>query len=263
MQPSCIGLDPEGFIRPVADGNSISPPYQPVVDTLRTSWYQRAGLPIHGLYLAGSVAAGSARPYASDLDITLLLTAAPTADLRQTLAGLSAELRTAYPLVPKVDLVLVTLAAALDQANRYSWGFWFQHCCVCIAGADITPTIPPFQPSLSLSLGLNGDIQAYCQRVQSQLGAASPEQRQSVGRALARKLVRTAFGLVSVAERSWTDDLAVATQLFVRHHPAHAPTIEPILELAQKTCADASALIPAMLEFGQWLPESYRALKQE
>jgi len=111
-------------------------------------------------------------------------------------------LRSAYPLVSKVDLVLVALDEALDQANRYSWGFWFQHCCVCIAGADITPAIPPFQPSLALSLGLNGYIQAYCERVQGQLGAASPEQRPIAGRAFARKLIRTAFGLVSVAERS-------------------------------------------------------------
>jgi hypothetical protein len=115
--------------------------------------------------------------------------------------------------VPKVDVVLVSAAEALDPANRYGWGFWFQHCCAWVAGADIIPAIRPFRPSWALSLGLNGDIQAYLERVQLQLGAASsPERRPIVVRAFARKLVRTAFGSVSVLEQSWTDDLAVAAQ---------------------------------------------------
>jgi predicted nucleotidyltransferase len=83
MQGSRIGVDREGFIRRAADGATVGAPYQPVVDTLRESWYRRSGLPIHGLYLVGSVAAGQARPFFSDLDVTLLLTEPPTDEHRQ------------------------------------------------------------------------------------------------------------------------------------------------------------------------------------
>jgi hypothetical protein len=166
-----------------------------------------------------------------------------------------------FVFLPKVDIVTGAYTEILDSEHRYGWGFWFQHCCACIYGEDIGRQIAPFRPSWELMYGLNGDIGPYNQRIKRELRACSDvDTGVALCRRIARKYIRTAFGLVAVPEASYTDDLKLAVSLFLLHYPAHEATLRFLLEQAREPTAATAEMARIVGTFGVWLEAQYAAL---
>jgi uncharacterized protein len=264
MQPHRIGVDHAGYIRKHISPAYIQPPYTAVVSFI-VAYLRACCAPyLHSIYLAGSIPAGKALVGQSDIDITLVFVDNPPACLQQQrIAELRQQLLATYTFLPKVDIVTGLYAEVVAPEHRYGWGFWFQHCCVCVDGEDVGQSIEPFRPSWQLVAGLNGDIAEYNRRVKGEL-AAAPDENSSIVlcRSVSRKYIRSAFCLVAVLEESYVDDLDVCVKLFLLHYPMQRKQMQSLLEYARQPTANATAMVHIIDTFGAWLEDRYAALPE-
>ncbi len=256
-----IGVDAAGFIQKHVSPAFIQAPYTNVVSLIGEYLRSNCAAYLHSGYLAGSIPAGTAIPGYSDIDITLVYHGESPMQLQADSAELRRILLQTFAFLPKVDIVTGAYTEVLDSEHRYGWGFWFQHCCACIYGEDIGRQIAPFRPSWELMYGLNGDIGQYNQRIKRELGACSDvDTGVALCYRIARKYIRTAFGLVAVPEASYTDDLKLAVSLFLRHYPVHEATLRFLLEQAREPTAATAEMTRIVETFGVWLEAQYTAL---
>lgn len=183
--------------------------------------------------------------------------------LQQRIAELRQQTLATYTFLPKFDIVTGLYAEVVAPEHRYGWGFWFQHCCVCVDGEDVGQSIQPFRPSWQLVTGLNGDIAEYNRRVKGELAACSDD-KASIGlcRSISRKYIRSAFCLIAVLEESYVDDLDTCVELFLLHYPIHQKRMQLLLEYARQPSANAAAMVHIIDTFGAWLEAMYASLPE-
>ncbi len=261
MLPRRIGISQAGFIEKNVSPTAIQPPYDLVASSIVEYVRGRCSRYLHSAYLAGSIPAGTATLGRSDIDITLVFQDASPPQAQKDSADLRHYLLATYPFLPKVDLVSAVYADVTAPENRYGWGFWLQHCCACIYGADIGQEIELFRPSWQLVHGLNGDIKQYNQRVKSELLTCPDDQTcAALGSSIARKYIRSAYCLVAVPEESYVDELSLCVTLFLRHYAIHEKTMGVLLRYARDPAAHAADIVWVVETFGVWLEDQYTSI---
>ncbi|AJO79658.1 nucleotidyltransferase domain-containing protein [Pseudomonas sp. MRSN 12121] len=213
------GVDADGFIQCLPE-QPLQPLFAPLVEELCALLSRRFPALLDGLYLYGSVARGDARPGTSDLDVTLVLAWAPSAEEAQRLEATRLELQARHPQVSKIDFDIGVLSEVLAPGNLYRWGFWLKHQCRCIWGNDLGLRFAPFRPSRAIALAVNGDfpevLEGYAQHLEQ---AASATEQQRLQRAAARKALRSANLLRGEQERGWPSTLHEHAQLLSAAEP--------------------------------------------
>ena len=168
-----MALDQNGFIATPPAG-PLQKAFQPVVNALINQLTQSLTVPVHSIYVYGSVAQGSAVAGRSDLDISLILTRPPTEDEQQALKALRINLALAHPVISKIDFDIGMLAEVQNPANHNSWGYWLKHHCRCIYGEDLRADFPLFRPSRAVAVAVNGDMISVPNRFILQLRVLVP-----------------------------------------------------------------------------------------
>jgi len=234
-----MALDQNGFITTPPAG-PLQNAFQPVVNDLINQLTQSLTVPVHSIYVYGSVAQGSAVAGHSDLDISLILTHPPTEDEQQMLTDLRINLVLAHPVISKIDFDIGTLAEVQNPANHNSWGYWLKHHCRCIYGEDLRTDFPLFRPSRAVAFAVSGDMVSVLNRFIRQLRELAPgPERLFIQRAAARKLVRATNMLRKDNDTDWPDTLEENAARFVTRYPeqsnemgyllteSHSPTETP------------------------------------
>lgn len=218
------GVDPDGCIRTGAHRSRVPAAYEPVVTSLVSAVAGASGTTPVSLYLYGSVATGTARVPASDVDaVTVGLgeddAAAVSARLSEQFAGVcrSVDVGAAQPQ-----------HWSGDGDAAYGNRVFLRHYCAHLTGPDVTAGWPAFQADARAARGFNGDLAAHHHRWTNALDAiddthpdAEPAVR-ALARRAARKTLLAAAGLVSVRHRTWTTDRAGAAQRLAEDHPPMA-----------------------------------------
>lgn len=250
--PSRLGVDKRGFVLTLPSKYKIRSPFTQVVKALVPTILESPDIQPHSIYLYGSVATGKAIVGKSDLDVTVVLKHPITPQVQQTFKGMESRLRQAFPFLPKVDFDLGTYSEILQPNNKYSWGFWIKHCCTCVAGEDLGKAFPRFKPTAQVAYGINGDVSNWIQRTREGLGAATtPEEIQVHCRTIMRKLVRTGFSLVMEREESWTGDLTLGGDLFLKHYPEYTVPIQQAQQLALAPTSETSRIFDILDTLGE------------
>ena len=228
------GIDTGGNIRTGAHRSMVPPPYEPVLADLSSALSATSRPAPVLLYLYGSVATGTARPPASDVDtITVGLTASEAASLSEQLSQRFEDRCRA-----------VDIGAAQpehytgDGDAAYGNRAFLRHYCVHLTGPDLTTGWPAFPADARAARGFNGDIAEHHRRWISDLAAidgidagSAPTEvaTQALARRVARKTLLAVAGLVSLLDWTWTTNRVGAAARYSRLCPSLAPGLEELV----------------------------------
>ncbi|CAH0526367.1 nucleotidyltransferase domain-containing protein [Vibrio hippocampi] len=233
--------------------------YQPVVRELVT--YLKSGLKdnLHSVYLYGSVAAGRAIPYLSNIDV-VVITHRPFSDTKTTLFNtINWRFQRAYPFVNGVSIrtALVNEVASLEAL--FTWGFLLRECCVCIHGEDLAECFGHFVPSWEIAKQWNMDTVDYLPVIRQQIATATGQASQiQLQRKLAKKLLRAAYSLVMHKEKRWIEEPLECGQRFLRYYPQHEQTVARLNILLGTRVIPKRSVVGLLDHFGSWLVEEYK-----
>lgn len=209
------GVAPDGTITTGARRDRVPSPFEPI---LRDA-VERASTPAASLHVYGSVANGTARLGASDVD--LLSVDLPHADtLGDALSRRYADLCRG---VEVAALSADDLAGDTDAA--YGNRIFLRHYCVHLAGPDLSNGLPAFPADARAARGFNGDLAQHIDRWRNSLGA-QPDATEALGVRIARKTLLAVAGLVSVHDHTWTTDRAYAVSRWSEIEPRLATDLQ-------------------------------------
>ncbi|MBP6115558.1 MAG: nucleotidyltransferase domain-containing protein [Neisseriaceae bacterium] len=214
---------------------------------------------IHSVYVYGSVARGTARPGASDLDLTLVLQRAPSAAESEALAAIQQALAQAHPIVSKVDFDVGTLAEVHTPALALRWGGWLKHYCRHVAGPDLSLDFPVLKPSRALALALNGDcVGRLGDYVLALRAATEPNDLRRLQREAARLVIRSTMVLRTDEDEGWPNALADLVVAATRHHPEQAAVWAYFMAQARQPRVDQATFVAYLQAYVDWLASSMR-----
>ncbi len=200
---SMTGLDRNGYIVNDISLSNVQPEFQPAFKLVIDRFLHQFGNLTHSLYLYGSVGRGTAVPYISDLDISVILHQAPRADGLLKMTDLGTALQQLNPIFSKVEFDVGDYDAVMRR-NDFEWRFWLKHCCTHVAGDDLRANIVRYRPAMHIGLAINQDVETRYRTAMSQL---STQWDHSVAKTLAKKLIRCDYALLAEKDRSWHVEL--------------------------------------------------------
>jgi len=224
------GIDENGFIINPCGLDKVKPLYREVVvDALESAISLFEGK-IHSVYLYGSVGKGTAVPYHSDLDISVILFDEPDASLLERFEVLSEEVFRRNPIISKLEYDVGSYQEVMRPEERYHWHYWVKHTAN-LWGEDLTTQIAPFRPSIELAYGLNKDLKKRLDKV---LVGLTEENARSRGKAIAKKVIRTAYSLIAEEDGSWYTDIYLCADAFSRMYPQLRRGMEWSVRMAEE-----------------------------
>lgn len=258
---SAANLDANGFIIKTASAQNISPLYDVVVKSA-VSKLSKSNLPVHSIYVYGSVAEGKARPPSSDLDMTVVLNGSATETWQPTLLKIQKEIALTHPVVSSFDLPSVSLEEVALPQSYYGWGYWFAVCCCCVHGEDLGRSFGSYRPSWRLAHGLNGDIEEVLFDYKADLTKSGAD-IEKLCRGAARKILRSAFCLIMTKENIPLLPLVESKKMLERYFPDQARGFDLALELAMNPIKDAAAVQQMIDSIGAWVVTEFRVAPRE
>jgi len=227
-EPVENGLDEKGKIQHPPSLNLTQPEYCEVVQDAIDSALARFPDRIHSMYLYGSVGRGAAVPYHSDLDVSAILYDKPSAEDENAFVEVANEVCARHQVITKLDYDVGSLAEIQEPGQEYCWHYWLKQCSVNLWGEDLTTQMAELEPSKELALGINSDVKA---RVAGALRGLTPENSTTKGQAIAKKLLRAAFSLVSAEDGSWHTDVSACGKIFTKHKPEFTEQVQESLRI--------------------------------
>lgn len=170
---------------------------------------------IHSIYMCGSIPKGTAQPFKSDADFTIVCVNPKDID-RERLSSMKDRLLEAYPHLTKIDTVIVSIDDVISKPNE--WGFWIKIICVCVYGQDIGEQVPPIIISPAFILELNTETKEEIDRVHGWLSNASdPTMKTRYMKGYAKRLIRALYVLVLEDTGVWQDDILEMRNALLKH----------------------------------------------
>jgi hypothetical protein len=205
------GVAADGTIRTGARRDRVPATFEPVL-TDAVALVAGSGA---SLYVYGSVANGTARPGASDVDL-LSIGLSDAAIVGRRLSARYAD---------RCRGVEVTAATAADLAGdadaAYGYRVFLRHYCVHLAGPDPSAALSAFPADARAARGFNGDLGQHLREWQQELesGAVTADQ---LGVQASRKTLLAVAGLVSVRDHTWTTGRSLAARRWSQLEPGLA-----------------------------------------
>lgn len=251
------GVDEQGFVLNVCHPERIQTEFRVVVDQAVAQLLSTFRTAIHSIYLYGSVARGEAKRCHSDLDMSVVFCAPLTEQDHKRLKQLFLALTEGFPLITKVDFDPGHLAEVLHPQEKFRWQFWLKHCCCCLWGKDLALGFEACRPNLAIACALNEDLPEMVVMLNSGLNEDNASTR---GRVLAKKLLRSACGLLVEQHRSWLVEPEECAGVIRRYQPHYEPGVEMALMILRKGTATVNEVVQLSASFAQPLIEEYRRI---
>ncbi|WP_419892076.1 nucleotidyltransferase domain-containing protein [Paenibacillus xylanexedens] len=160
---------------------------------------------IHSIYMCGSIPKGTAQPFKSDADFTIVCANPKDIDYER-LSNIKDRLLEEYPFVTKMDTIICSIDDVLSRPN--DWGFWIKIICVCIHGEDIGEKVPPIIISPEFILDLNTDTKEEVDRVHRSLSNVSDHSMKTrYIKGYSKRLIRALYSLVLEDTGVWEDEI--------------------------------------------------------
>lgn len=160
---------------------------------------------IHSIYMCGSIPKGTAKPFKSDADFTIVCVNPKDIDYER-LSNIKDGFLEEYPIVTKIDTIICSIDDVLSKPNE--WGFWVKIICVCMHGHDIGEKVPPIIISPEFILDLNTETKEEVDRVRRSLSTASDHTMKTrYIKGYSKRLIRALYSLVLTDTGVWQDDI--------------------------------------------------------
>ncbi len=183
----------------------IQSEYKDFVDKFKDNVLAEFKGKIHSIYMCGSIPKGTAKPFQSDADFTIVCVNPKDIDYER-LANIKDRLLGEYPEVTKIDTTICSIDDVLSKPN--DWGFWIKIICVCIYGQDVGEKVPPIIISPGFILDLNTETKKEVDRVHRSLSNESDDTLKTrYIRGYSKRLIRALYSLVLEDTGVWQDDI--------------------------------------------------------
>ncbi|MBD2848622.1 nucleotidyltransferase domain-containing protein [Paenibacillus sp. IB182496] len=160
---------------------------------------------IHSIYMCGSIPKGTAKPFQSDADFTIVCVNPKDIDYER-LSNIKNRILKEYPLITKIDTTICSIDDVLSKPNE--WGFWVKIICVCLYGHDVGEKVPPILISPAFILDLNTETKKEVDRIHRLLSNASDNtMRTRYIKGYSKRLFRALYSLVLEDTGVWQDDI--------------------------------------------------------
>ncbi len=161
---------------------------------------------IHSIYMCGSIPKGTAKPFQSDADFTIVCVNPKDIDYER-LSTIKDRLLEEYPILTKIDTIICSIDDVLNKPNE--WGFWVKIICVCVYGDDIGEKVPPILISPGFILDLNTETKEEVERVHRSLlsNASDNSLKTRYIKGYSKRLIRALYSLVLEDTGVWHDDI--------------------------------------------------------
>jgi len=193
---------------------NVTPEYEGFVESFKNQLINEFGEKMHSIYMCGSIPKGTAKPYISDADFTILCEKTEAID-RDKLTHIKEKALASFPLVTKIDTTVCTLDDVRNQPNE--WGFWVKVICVNIHGIDFGEHVPPIVISKQFILDLNSETEEGMNRVKHALSHAKDLKMKCMYvKGYSKRLIRALYSLVLADVGIWQDDIAEMKKAIIR-----------------------------------------------
>lgn len=207
---------------------NISSNYKDFVESFQTLLLNEFGEKIHSIYMCGSIPRGTAQPYKSDADFTILCENSSDLD-GDTIDDIKAQLLERYPYITKIDTVICTLEDVRNKPNE--WGFWVKIVCVNIYGLDVGEDVPPIHVSKEFILDLNSDLPKAINRVkQALISAGDTKMKSRYVKGYCKKLIRALFTFVLEDVGQWQDDIELMKKSIISYLDVNPTLVDDLYE---------------------------------
>lgn len=161
---------------------------------------------IHSIYMCGSIPKGTAIPFKSDADFTIVCVNPKDIDYER-LSNIKGRLLEEYPILTKIDTVICSIDDVLSKPNE--WGFWVKIICVCVYGDDVGEKVPPIIISPEFILDLNTETKEEVDRVHRGLLSNTSDNTLKTRyiKGYSKRLIRALYSLVLEDTGVWQDDI--------------------------------------------------------
>ncbi|WP_312086316.1 nucleotidyltransferase domain-containing protein [Exiguobacterium sp.] len=212
--PTTFGMK-NGYIHNPTSAEAIPVRYRTVIRDVVA--YVQTLSAFHGVYLYGSVAKGTARPFESDLDFTLILTEPLTVEEHMQLDERTEHWLTNYPFVTKIDYDIGLLGDVIRDDEALRWGVWLKSVNLFLAGENLQSRFPSLRPTRALGFALNSEV---CEQLKTDLFLLETGQITLLDSdSIVKRIVRSAYHLILEEDQSFVHDLETLRPILFHYFP--------------------------------------------
>mgnify|MGYP000855415366 CR=1 FL=1 len=212
--PTTLGTK-NGYIHNPTSAEAIPVRYRAVIRDVVA--YVQSLSAFHGVYLYGSVAKGTARPFESDLDFTLILTEPLTEEEHMQLDERTEDWLKDYPFVTKIDYDIGLLGDVIRDDEALRWGVWLKSVNLFLAGENLQSRFPSLRPTRALGFALNGGL---CEQLKTDLFLLETGQVALLDSdSIVKRIVRSAYHLILEKDQSFVHDLETLRPILLHYFP--------------------------------------------
>lgn len=219
------------------------------IDQIRAEFEDK----IHSVYMCGSIPKGTAIPFKSDADFTIVCKNAGDIDYEK-LDAIKNRLLEKYPFLTKIDTIVCPVDDVVSRPNE--WGFWIKVICICVYGEDIGEKVPPIVISPAFILELNTDTPEEVERIRHSLSNADDRSLKTrYVKGYSKRLLRALYSLILEDTGVWQDDMLEMKNDLLKYceiNPA-------IIEYLYACYLDSQVSVEEFLEIAD---EAYRYVEQ-
>ncbi len=161
---------------------------------------------IHSIYMCGSIPKGTATPFKSDADFTIVCEDPQEIDY-ETISTIKDKLLEEYPFVTKIDTIVCSIDNVLNKPNE--WGFWVKVICICVYGEDVGEQVPPILISPAFILDLNRETKEEVDRIRQRIlsNTNDPVLNTRYIKGYSKRLLRALYSLILEDTGVWEHDM--------------------------------------------------------
>jgi uncharacterized protein len=257
--------DEAGYLLNDADRSLIAAAFWPLVDAVVAAYVRHVGDALHSIYITGSVARGTAIAGQSDLDTFAVL--GDEVDPLLILQGWMDDAEQAIGaqfagVISHVQLDLMPPDAVADQPEDFAIGaFIIRTHSACVWGPDLAPELPDYNlndPLVRLAIANDDLVQIGPDIAEAIAELAADGSAGNVaywGRRIGKNMLRTGFGLTTLATPRHTRDADLCCAAFAEAYPAQAGAMRTVLAMVDAPPTDADAPLALLRGFGAWLAD--------
>lgn len=257
---SVLTTDAQGFIMNECSLEKISPPWNLVVEEIKSAYLRHLGSTLHSIYLRGSVPRGQAIPGISDVDtFAVVLGDREALDLSWK-REFQEFITSKYSFCQGVELTLIPLTD-IFQTPRHRPNpiqLLIKTQSLCIFGESSREILPGIKPGIDATIQawtIRRDITKVMEDLQALENDGTCDERfvQKVCSWIMKRILRTGFELVMEREGVYTRDLYPCWEIFSRYYPREKDHMKRALQWAILPETNPGKIRQFLESFGGWL----------
>jgi len=184
----------------------IQSEYKELVATYINNIFNEFQGKIHSIYMCGSIPKGTAIPFKSDADFTIVCEDPQEIDYERV-STIKDQLLEEYPFITKIDTIICSIDDVFSKPHE--WGFWVKIICVCVYGEDVGEQVPPIVISPAFILDLNTETKQEVDQIRHRIlsNANDPALTTRYIKGYSKRLLRALYSLILEDTGVWEDDM--------------------------------------------------------